>query len=145
MNITIATMYDELPGIAQATIQSILVECKKSKATSSFVLDVARKQVLPVLSKVNPGDAEIQSVLVSGKPIDIRFTDLDWETTFDLLSKEKPTWFQKILWDVWIRPSLGFIIGIKIPQELTKNREQRLIFGKWLAIAAIIHFSEIAN
>lgn len=145
MNITITTMYDELPSIAQATIQSILVESRKSKATSSFVLDVARKQVLPVLSKVNPGDAEIQSALVSGKPIDIRSMYLDWETTFDLLSKEKPTWLQKILWDVWIRPSLGFIIGVKIPQELTKNREQRLIFGKWLAIAAIIHFSEIAN
>lgn len=143
MNIN--NVYDELPGIAQATVQSILQECKKSKATSSFVLDVARKQVLPTLSKVNPGNAEIQSALISGKPVDIQFTDLDWETTFDLLSKEKPTWLQKILWDVWIRPSLGFIIGIKIPQELTKNREQRLIFGKWLAIAAIIHFSEAAN
>jgi hypothetical protein len=69
---TLTKLYAELPELAQATIQRILQECDKSKTTSTFVLDIAAKRVLPVLAKVNPGNELIQCSLVSGKPLDLR-------------------------------------------------------------------------
>jgi len=142
---TLIEIYDRMPELARATIQRILQECNKSKTTSTFVLDIAKKRVLPVLAKVNPGNENIQSFLASGKPLDIRYIDLDWETTSDLLSAEKPSWFQNLIWDVYTRTILNLLLGIKIPKGLAKNREQRLILGEWLTIASVIHFSQMAN
>jgi len=142
---TLTKLYAELPELAQATIQRILQECNKSKTTSTFVLDIAKKRVLPVLAKVNPGNELIQCSLVSGKPLDVREMDLDWVTTSDLLSAEKASWFQNLIWDIYTRPVLNLLLGICIPKNLSKNREQRLIIGEWLTIASVIHFSQMAN
>jgi len=142
---TLTKLYAELPELAQATIQRILQECNKSKTTSNFVLDIAKKRVLPVLAKVNPGNELIQKTLVNGKPLDVREMDLDWTTTSDLLSAEKASWFQNLIWDVYTRPLLNLLLGIQIPKNLSKNREQRLILGEWLTIASVIHFSQMAN
>jgi hypothetical protein len=142
---TLTKLYAELPELAQATIQRILGECAKSKTTSNFVLDIAKKRVLPVLARVNPGNELIQKTLASGKLLDVREMDLDWTTTSDLLSAEKPSWFQNLIWDVYTRPVLNLLLGIKIPEGLAKNREQRLIIGEWLTIASVIHFSQMAN
>jgi hypothetical protein len=142
---TLTEIYDRMPELARATIQRILGECDKSKTTSTFVLDIAAKRVLPVLAKVNPDNELIQSSLASGFPLDIRYMDLDWETTSDLLSAEKASWFQNLIWDVYTRKILNLLLGIKIPKGLAKNREQRLIIGEWLTIASVIHFSEMAN
>jgi hypothetical protein len=142
---TLTKLYAELPELAQATIQRILQECNKSKTTSNFVLDIAKNRVLPVLAKVNPGNELIQKTLVNGKPLDVREMDLDWTTTSDLLSAEKASWFEKLIWDVYTRPVLNLLLGIQIPKNLSKNREQRLILGEWLTIASVIHFSEMAN
>jgi hypothetical protein len=141
---TLTKLYAELPELAQATIQRILQECAKSKTTSNFVLDIAKKRVLPVLAKVNPNEL-IQCSLVSGKLLDLREMDLDWTTTSDLLSAEKASWFQNLIWDVYTRPLLNLLLGIQIPKNLSKNREQRLILGEWLTIASVIHFSQMAN
>jgi hypothetical protein len=142
---TLIEIYDQMPELAQATIQRILQECNKSKTTSNFVLDIAKKRVLPVLAKVNPGNELIQGCLASGKLLDVREMDLDWTTTSDLLSAEKASWFEKLIWDVYTRPVLNLLLGIKIPEGLAKNREQRLIIGEWLTIASVIHFSQMAN
>jgi hypothetical protein len=142
---TLIEIYNQTPELAQAAIQRILQECSKSKTTSTFVLDIAAKRVLPVLAKVNPGNELIQSSLASGKPLDIRYIDLDWETTSDLLSAEKASWFEKLIWDVYTRPVLNLLLGIQIPKNLAKNREQRLILGEWLTIASVIHFSQMTN
>lgn len=98
-----------------------------------------------MLAKVNPNNELIQCSLVSGEPLDVREMDLDWVTTSDLLSAEKASWFQNLIWDVYTRPILNLLLGIKIPKGLAKNREQRLIIGEWLMIASVIHFSEMAN
>ena len=145
MMTTLTKLYAELPELAQVTIQRILQECNKSKTTSNFVLDIAKKRVLPVLAKVNPGNELIQCSLVSGEPLDVREMDLDWVTASDLLSAEKASWFQSLIWDVYTRPTLNLLLGIKIPKGLAKNREQRIIIGEWLTIASVIHFSEMAN
>lgn len=142
---TLIEIYDQMPELAQATIQRILGECKKSKTTSTFVLNIAKKRVLPVLAKVNPNNENIQSFLANEKPLDIRYLDLDWQTTSDLLSAEKASWFEKLIWDVYTRPILNLLLGIQIPKNLAKNREQRLILGEWLTIASVIHFSQMAN
>ena len=145
MMTTLTKLYAELPELAQATIRRILQECNKSKTTSNFVLDIAKKRVLPVLAKVNPSNELIQSSLANGKPLDIRYIDLDWVTASDLLSAEKASWFQSLIWDVYTRPVLSLLLGIQIPKNLAKNREQRLILGEWLTIASVIHFSQMAN
>ncbi len=142
---TLIEIYNQMPELAQVTIQCILQECNRSKTTSDFVLDIAKKRVLPVLAKVNPNNELIQCSLVSGEPLDIRYIDLDWETTSDLLSAEKASWFEKLIWDVYTRPVLNLLLGIQIPKNLAKNREQRLILGEWLTIASVIHFSQMAN
>ena len=128
---TLTAIYSQLPEQDKATVQRILQECNKSKATSSFVLGIAKNKVLPILAKVNPQEAFETS---------LKEMELDWETTFDLLSAEKTNLLQKVLWDVYTRPSINLLLGIKIPKDL--ERSERLIFGKILVIAAAIHYSE---
>ncbi len=137
-------IYSELPTPAQATVRKIIQECKKSKSSENFVLDIARRRVLATLARTNPGNELIQSAVITGLPLDIRELDLDWDTTFDLLAAEKPSLLAKIMYPIF-QPLIGYLIGVKIPVELTHNRSQRLIFGRWLAIASVIYFSEIAN
>ena len=137
-------IYSELPALAQATVQKIIQECKKSKSSENFVLDIAQRRVLATLVRTNPGNELIQSSIITGLPLDIREMELDWDTTFDLLAAEKPSFLAKIMYP-FVQPLIGHLIGVKIPVELTYNRSRRLIFGKWLAIASVIYFSEIAN
>jgi hypothetical protein len=108
------------------------------------VLDIARRRVLATLARTNPGNELIQSAVITGLPLDIRELDLDWDTTFDLLAAKKPSLLAKIMYP-FVQPLIGYLIGVKIPIELIHNRSQRLIFGRWLAIASVIYFSEIAN
>ena len=137
-------IYSELPAPAQATVILIIQKCKKSKSSENFVLDIAQRRVLATLVRTNPGNELIQSSIITGLPLDIREMELDWDTTFDLLAAEKPSFLAKIMYP-FVQPLIGYLIGVKIPEELTYNRSQRLIFGKWLVIASVIYFSEIAN
>ena len=127
---TLTAIYNQLPEQDKATVQRILQECNKSKAASSFVLGIAESKVLSILAKVNPQEACFKS---------LKEMELDWETTFDLLSAEKTNLLQKVLWGVY-RPGINLILGIKIPKDL--NHSERLHIGKIIVIAAAIHYSE---
>jgi len=129
--VTLTAIYNQLPEQDKATVRCILQECNKSKATSSFVLSIAENKILPILARVNPQESFFNKSL--------KDINLDWETTFDLLSAEKTSLLQKVLWSVY-RPGINLLLGIKIPKDL--ERSERLIFGKIIVIAAAIYYSE---
>lgn len=140
---TLIEIYNQLPLPAQATVNQIIQESRKSEATKSFVLNVAQTSVLPTVVKCHPDSEVIQSALISGIPVDLRTAELDWDMIFDLLDAQKVSWFLKLVYPIF-QPMIGMLLGIKIPDHLKYNREQRLIFGKWLAIASLLFMSEEA-
>jgi hypothetical protein len=135
---TIIKMYNELTPSLQGVVSKILEEAESSFGSSNYLTLVA-KTLIKNLVETNPENTLVQGIFVSSIPDDITNEELDWETTFAYMKKRKNI-FDDFCFSVF-KPIIEYLLGIKIEKSL--NEDQKKALGTAIAVAAIIHFSNL--
>lgn len=143
---TIMAIYNNLSNDKKEVVNSILTEGMSNRGTSGHLVSIAFT-VLKEVENVNPENEKIANIISLRNTKEINAFNvvsepLDWATTFDVVSGRNLNPIQRFIYNI-VRPISAYILGIKIPANLSKKEKDEL--GILVAVAALMHCADKSN